>query len=86
MNKDSNKPDESVYTLRHVSFVVTPKGKSTCDEMATRVSVEDELAGEFVSIQQDGLSGHQRICLDPEEWPMVRSAIEMAIKSIGEAK
>lgn len=61
---------------RPLSWVVLEAGKSTSDEQATVVKIEDDGGGEFIEIEQ--LDGTVR--LNAEEWPAVRAAINRAVR------
>lgn len=51
--------------------------KSTISELSTRVSIHDEGGGEFVSVSQVNIG---EIDINPDEWPMLRQAIDEMIK------
>ena len=57
---------------------VKPAGKSTFDEMSTNIEIMDEGAGEFVEVSR--VSTDERIKIDPDEWPFIRSAIDSMVK------
>ena len=42
---------------------------------ATRISIEDEAAGEFVQVEQE----NGKVQIDIDEWPIFRAAIDHAI-------
>ena len=42
------------YETRVTSWTVAPKGEPTFSEMATVVSIDDEAAGEYVVVSQQG--------------------------------
>lgn len=68
------------YTTRTMSIIVLPEGEQIFSEMATIVSIDDEAAGEFVSVKQNRREGiTQEIKIDVEEWPTIREAIERMI-------
>jgi hypothetical protein len=64
------------FEVRPVRWVIAPRGEPQFHERATIVEVQDEAAGEFVTVTQDD----QTIKFDPEEWPFLREAIEAALK------
>ena len=69
------------YIIRTIGLLVVPDGESVfASERATRVSIDDEDAGEFVEVHQDGRDGIQ---IDPDEWPVLREAID---RMIGECR
>ena len=61
---------------RPVRWVVAPRGEPQFAERATLIEIDDEAAGEYVTIAQDD----SKIRIDPEEWPAIRAAIETAFK------
>ena len=66
------------HELRVLSVVVKPKGEPTYSERATFIEVEDSGAGEYVKVWQNDshLSLAKSIAIDPDEWPMIRDAID----------
>lgn len=64
------------YITRTMSLLVLPEGEDSFSESATRVSVIDEAAGEFVIVEQERGS----IAIDTEEWPALRAAIDRMVK------
>lgn len=67
------------YEIRITSWTVIPKGEPTFSEMATVVSIDDEAAGEFVTVTQSSRTDRGKIAIDPGEWPALRTAINEAI-------
>ena len=67
------------YETRVTSWTVAPKGEPTFSEMATVVSIDDEAAGEFVTVSQQGRVDLGKIAIDVNEWPALRAAIDEAI-------
>ncbi len=60
------------FETRVTRVTVLPAGQLVFSETATHVEIQDEAAGEFVKVWQEG--GH--ITLDKDEWPVVREAID----------
>ena len=75
---DSLPVSSETHDVRIIELIVIPKGQPTFSEMATRISIDDEAAGEFVKVSQEG--GHtdvaKWIVIDPSEWPVIRDAIQ----------
>jgi len=67
------------YETRVTSWTVAPKGDPTFSEMATVVSIDDEAAGEFVTISQQGRVDLGKIAIYVNEWPALRAAIDEAL-------
>lgn len=59
------------------SLVILPKGDSLFSERAIIVGMEDDAGGPYVVVKQE----RGEIALDPEEWPLVREAIERMLRS-----
>ena len=73
------------YDVRIIKIAVVPKGQPIFSELSTYVAIEDEAAGEFVKISQEG--GHtdmaKWITVNPEEWPAIRNAIDYMVWQCG---
>ncbi len=73
------------YTTKITSVTVVPEGEPIYSEMATQITMTDEAAGEFVEVVQSGRTDVGKICINPEEWPAIRDAIDSMIKQCGGA-
>lgn len=66
------------YETRITRLIVAPVGDPVFSEQATTIEIDDEAGGEFVVVKQFG--GHtdyeKAICINPDEWPHIKSAIE----------
>lgn len=66
---------------RVLKVSVLPEGESLFSERSTEIEIEDEGAGEFVKVRQEG--GHtdysKHLLFDPDEWPSIRDAIDQMI-------
>lgn len=67
------------FETRTVKWVAVRNGASLFDESATEVEIEDEMAGEFVTLTQHH-GGGDKVSITPEEWPILRAVIDNAIK------
>ena len=65
---------------RITRIAVGPEDEPLFSEMFTTVEIVDEAAGEFVEVLQDGGPGIGKIQINPEEWPMLRAAINRLVK------
>jgi hypothetical protein len=78
---DSLPVSSETHDVRIMELILMPKGQSTFSEMATRISIDDEAAGEFVKVSQ--CSAHtdlaKSIAIDPGEWPKLRECIDYMI-------
>lgn len=63
----------TVYETTITEITVCPHGKSPVyAESATHVRMEDEGGGAFIVLEQND----QKVCLDPEELPLVLAAAQ----------
>ena len=69
------------YEARPMSWQVGPDNEPSLSEMMTLVKIDDEGAGEFVTIEQHGRSDLGKISVDVAEWPTLKATIDAAIKS-----
>jgi len=67
------------YESRIISMSVGPHDQPTYSEQATTITIVDESGGEFVEVSQSGRADLGKIAINPEEWPMLRDAIEKLI-------
>ena len=72
--------DAMKYETRTTSVTVYPEGESMYSEMATKIEIADEAAGEFVEVSQSGMSDIGKIAINPEEWEELREAISSMIQ------
>lgn len=75
----------SGYEIRTVALVVNKKGCAVFDDHATRVEIVDEASGEFVEVRQNASTTSGLIGITPEEWPLLREAIDRMIDECREA-
>lgn len=68
------------YECRPASWRVGPVGSPSYSELVTEVAIDDEAGGEFVEVRQDGRTDIGKICIDPDEWPALRAAINRAVR------
>lgn len=73
------------YDVRIIKIAVIPKGEPLFSEMSTYIAIEDEAAGEFVKISQEG--GHtdmaKSIIVSPNEWGSIKAAIDFMVRQCG---
>lgn len=73
------------YETRVTRVTVLPEGEPVFSERATHIEIEDEAAGEFVKVSQEG--GHidnSKFVLfgDRSEWTAIRSAVDTMFNEI----
>jgi hypothetical protein len=62
---------------RTLALIVLPDSEPIFHERATRIEIEDESGGEFLTLHQcEG----GKITIDPNEWPTLRAAIDRMIE------
>lgn len=67
------------FKIRVTRLSILTEGATLFSERCTHVSIEDYAAGEFIQIEQQSGSKDveaQTICIDPEEWPMLKRAVD----------
>ena len=69
----------SNYITRTTQVAVLPEDQPIFSEMATKVTIVDEAADEFVEVGQSGHISLGKIAINPNEWPALREAIDMMI-------
>lgn len=69
----------SEFESRTTSVTVVKSGESLLSEYSTRIEINDEGGGEFLSISQPTLK--EGIRIDPSEWPAIRNAIENMVSA-----
>ena len=72
--------------IRTTQLTVGPESESLFSEMQTQVNIVDEAAGEYVEVQQHGRTDLGKVAINPEEWPMLRAAIDQLISECREDK
>lgn len=68
------------YTQRVTQIIIAPEGAPIFAESVTTVAIDDEDAGEFVTVKQDNGAAAGKISINHEEWPQLREAIDQMIK------
>ena len=72
------------HTIRPLQLVIAPQGEPQYCEGAVIVGLEDEAAGEYITIcsSAPGDSDTQHtIAIDPDEWPYVCKAVNKLLKT-----
>ena len=77
------------YTSRITQITVLPVGEPIFSERATVISIDDEAAGEFITVKQQmdyNSQKDQTVTFDPEEWDEVKGVIDQMFKDIKDYK
>lgn len=69
----------SEYETRTLSLLVVKANEPIFSEMATTIRITDEAGGEFVEVEQHGTPEMGKIAINPEEWPVLREAIDRMV-------
>lgn len=70
------------FEPRVTQVTVLPVNAPIFQEMATRISITDEGAGEYVCVEQSGSQGEIKITA--EEWPEIKKQIDSMISTCRE--
>ena len=62
------------YGVRIKSLAIVVENKPVFDEDTLIIGIDDQAAGEFVTLANT--TGEQHISIDPTQWPVVRDAID----------
>ena len=65
------------WEKRVTQITLLPEGAPLFDVLATVIQIDDEVAGEFVTVKN--VDREQGIAIDVNEWPILRSAIDEMI-------
>lgn len=63
---------------RTTKLTVSPEGADLYDDRSTHIEIYDEGGGEFIRVFQPNGSDYIRI--EPDEWPVIRAAIDKLFK------
>jgi hypothetical protein len=70
-------PSKGRYEARITAMTIIPRGTSIDAEGATVIAIDsDGEGGEFVRIDQRHGRDHGGVEIDPDEWPLVRHALD----------
>lgn len=70
------------FTIVPKTLVVKRIGEPIFDEYATEITLEDEVGGLFIKLNQYKDDGSAEISFEVQEWPMIARAVRMAIRTI----
>jgi len=69
------------YETRLYGLIVKPEGEPIFSEQATIISIDDEAAGVFFTLEQNGgMSGSKKVLITSEEWPVISAAVDRMIE------
>ena len=78
---ENSLPSSEKYITRITRVSVLPRNEPVFSERTTHIEIDDEAAGEYVKISQEG--GHTDIAkwitIEPSEWPVLRDAIQFMV-------
>jgi len=67
------------YETKIHSLIIKPEGEPIFSERATIIGIDDEAAGIFFTIEQEGgrvSDGSKKVSFESEEWPHIVDAVE----------
>ena len=68
------------YEVRVTRLSVIPPGDAVFNDTATHIEIDDEAAGEFVSIRQNFDQAERgQIFIDVQNWEVIRAAVDYLI-------
>lgn len=70
------------YVIRPTAMLVLPAGEAIFSDFATKVFIEDDGGGEFISLEQITDENHGKISFSKDEWLILKEAIEKLINEI----
>lgn len=62
-----------------LAVIIKSRGAWIHDEAATKISLENEGAGHFVQILQEGVDKPGMIQIDPCEWGAIKAAVDRMV-------
>jgi hypothetical protein len=68
------------HECRATQYSIGREGEPIYSEGTIRIDIDDEAGGEFVTLKQESLYQDACIRIDPDEWPLVRKAIDKLVK------
>lgn len=81
----NTKEELNGYKIRVTRLSIAPSNEPLFSELCTHLSIEDDAAGEYVTIQQQLQMPdvkEQKIQIDPEEWQALKYAVEKLLQEI----
>lgn len=73
------------YHTVTTTVTVKPTEESIFSELSTEITLLDEGAGMFLKVTQAGKinpPGDNSVCINPDEWPYIKDAIELMLEVI----
>jgi hypothetical protein len=70
------------FQSRITRVSIIPEGDPLFSEHGYHVSIEDEAAGEFVSVKSEAQGSGDDMEIEPEAWPILREAINAMFADI----
>lgn len=73
------------YQIRITRIHILPKDDPLFSVFGTIIEIDDEAAGEYLKITQQGDTDepmNQQICIEPNSWPILKEGIQMMLQMI----
>ena len=74
------------YEVKTTEKVVKPKGEQVFSINATTIRIEDEVAGEFVTLSQSGDEKENTIAIEKEDWELIKGVVDEMMKTVEAGK
>lgn len=73
------------YRMRVTERVVLPYKEPIFCEAATVIRIENDAAGDYIKVRQDGdIAEVGTVCFDREDWPLIRDVIDKMMQECEE--
>jgi hypothetical protein len=70
------------YESRITRVSITPKGEPIFSQHGYHIEIDDEAAGEFVSVKYEDQGATDDMRIEPEAWPILRETIDAMFADI----
>jgi hypothetical protein len=70
------------YESRTTRVSIIPKGEPIFSQHGYHIEIDDEAAGEFVSVKYEDQGAKDGMEIDPEVWPILRETIDAMFADI----
>ena len=74
------------YEVKTTEKIVKPKGEPIFHINSTGIAIEDEGAGEYITITQHPDEGEQKIGVELEDWELIKGVVDEMMKTVEAGK
>ena len=68
------------FETRTIKIAVVPKNEPIFSRETTTIEIVDDSGGEYLEVCQCNEENEGKICINPEEWPTIKEAIEKMLE------